>query len=173
MALADRVVLMRDGRIEQQGPPEEIYHHPATLFAAQFFGQPPINTVPAEIVRADARVTELALDGDQSERVVLGPLDRDAIRGTRVTMAVRPEAFGTTADPRRIALAPRKVEFVEWFGGERHVLLGTGPAAVTWRTSGDAQVAAGDVIALDIANDCVHLFGSDGAVIRRGPLPND
>jgi len=171
MALADRVVLMRDGRIEQQGTPEEIYHRPATLFAARFFGQPPINTMPGRIARADARSTEIVLDDPDAERLVLGPLDATAGPGASVTVAMRPEALGTSGGHGRITLAPRRAEFVEWFGGERHVRLGVGPTSWVWRTTADKPVAVGDTIKLDIPTDCVHLFDSSGAAMGHAPLP--
>ena len=45
MTMADRVVLMRDGRVEQNGPPEELYSRPATSFTARFIGTPPMNLI--------------------------------------------------------------------------------------------------------------------------------
>src|SRR6478736_1824678 len=48
MTMADRVVLMRDGHIEQNGPPEELYSRPATAFTARFIGTPPMNLIPGE-----------------------------------------------------------------------------------------------------------------------------
>ncbi|MFL5321910.1 MAG: ABC transporter ATP-binding protein [Myxococcaceae bacterium] len=50
MTLSDRVVLMKQGAIEQEGPPEELYRNPRTLFAARFFGAPRINVVPPEVL---------------------------------------------------------------------------------------------------------------------------
>jgi sn-glycerol 3-phosphate transport system ATP-binding protein len=48
MTMADRIVLMRDGKIEQNGPPQELYNRPATAFAARFIGTPPMNLLPGE-----------------------------------------------------------------------------------------------------------------------------
>ncbi|WP_374408853.1 ABC transporter ATP-binding protein [Pelagerythrobacter sp.] len=172
MALADRIVLMRDGRIEQQGTPEALYHRPATLFAAGFFGQPPINTLPGRIVRADTRGTAIALGGGEAETIVLGPLAEPVSPGTDVTVAVRPEALTLEAGGGRIPLAPRRAAFVEWFGGERHVRLGEDPGGLVWRTAGDTPVAAGDTVALNVPAEAVHLFASDGGALGRAPLPN-
>jgi ABC-type sugar transport system ATPase subunit len=91
--------------------------------------------------------------------------------GGPVTVAIRPEALGTTGGPGRATLAPRPAEFVEWFGGERHVRLGNGPTALVWRTAGDTPVTVGDTVTLDIARDSVHLFASDGAALDHLSLP--
>jgi sn-glycerol 3-phosphate transport system ATP-binding protein len=48
MTMADRIVLMREGRIEQNGPPQELYNRPATAFAARFIGTPAMNLIPGE-----------------------------------------------------------------------------------------------------------------------------
>jgi sn-glycerol 3-phosphate transport system ATP-binding protein len=47
MSMADQVILMRDGRVEQAGPPDELYARPATTFAARFIGTPPMSILPA------------------------------------------------------------------------------------------------------------------------------
>lgn len=169
MALADRIVLMRDGRIEQQGTPEDLYCRPATLFAAEFFGQPPINSLPGRILRADARETEIAVGDD--ERIVLGPLTGPVPARGDVVVAIRPEALAARAGGDTVALAPRAVAFVEWFGGERHARLGAGDAALVWRTTGDRPITAGESIALHVAPDKVHLFDNEGRAVPHTALP--
>ncbi|MGV2497100.1 ABC transporter ATP-binding protein [Pelagerythrobacter aerophilus] len=170
MALADRIVLMRDGRIEQQGTPEDLYCRPATLFAAEFFGQPPINRLPGRILRADTRRTEIAI-GD-GESIVLGPLTGGGPARDDVVVAIRPEALTARPDGGTIALAPRAVAFVEWFGGERHAQLGTGDTALVWRTAGDRLIATGESITLHVAPAKVHLFDDEGRAVPHTALPN-
>ena len=172
MALADRIVLMREGRIEQQGTPEELYHRPATLFAARFFGQPPINALPGRIVRADGRETEVAIGAQGGERITLGPLAAAVDENAEVTVGIRPEALSAVPVEGGVQLAPRKVAFAEWFGGERHVQLGEGDTALAWRTAGDSLAAPGDRVALHAARDRIHLFASDGKALPRAALPN-
>ena len=172
MALADRIVLMREGKIEQQGTPEDLYHRPATLFAAEFFGQPPINTLVGTIVRADAAATHIAIGQAGGERLALGPLEHPLQEGSPVTVGIRPEALTAVAGEGRIALAPRRAAFVEWFGGERHVRLGQGTAALVWRTSGDAAIAVGDTVSLHAPAGALHLFESAGSALAFAPLPN-
>ncbi len=85
-AIADQVVLMRAGLIEQQGPPEEIYRHPATLFAARFFGL--TNLVPATVQGCDG--DDVRLDTPLGPVTVPGACD--ARPGDGVTLVIRPEA---------------------------------------------------------------------------------
>jgi ABC-type sugar transport system ATPase subunit len=172
MALADRIVLLREGRIEQQGTPEELYRRPATLFAARFFGQPPINTLRGRIVHADDRRTEIAVGAQDGERIALAPLAEPLHPNASVIVAIRPEALSAAPFEGAIALAPRKIAFAEWFGGERHIQLGEGDTALAWRAPGDTAVVMGEEIRLHVAHDRIHLFGDDGAALPLAALPN-
>lgn len=170
MALADRIVLMREGRIEQEGTPEDIYHRPASLFAARFFGQPPINTLQARIDRADEHGT-LVVTECSGERLSLSPL-RESQRGSAdVIVAVRPEALTTAAGDGRIAFATRRVRYVEWYGGECHVGLGDDGDTLIWRAVRANGIAPGDRIALYAEPLDIHLFAADGQALERAPLP--
>ena len=60
MTLADRIVVLKDGRVEQVGTPMELYHHPGNLFVAQFIGSPAMNIVPATVEKAGA-ATKIAI----------------------------------------------------------------------------------------------------------------
>ncbi|WP_338446245.1 ABC transporter ATP-binding protein [Pelagerythrobacter marensis] len=170
MALADRIVLMREGKIEQDATPEEIYRRPASLFAARFFGQPPINTLPGHIVHADERGTQVAT-AHSGESLFLPPLRCAPPDGQEVVVAVRPEALSAVADEGRIAFASRRVKYVEWYGGECQVGLGQGTDALIWRAIGKAGLVPGDTIALHAAPGDIQLFGADGRALERPPLP--
>ncbi len=89
--MADRIICMREGRIEQVGSPNELYHRPASLFVAGFIGSPPINLIPGEVRDGALRVGDTAL-----------PLT--GAKGG-VTLGLRPEhlAFGETGMAGRIA----------------------------------------------------------------------
>ncbi|MCS6799113.1 MAG: sn-glycerol-3-phosphate ABC transporter ATP-binding protein UgpC [Myxococcota bacterium] len=74
MTLADRLVVLRDGRIEQEGSPLEVYHAPATRFVAGFLGSPAMNFVPARLEEGRVRAAglDLAVDRDERREVVVG-----------------------------------------------------------------------------------------------------
>lgn len=171
MALADRIVLLRDGGIEQHGTPEELYHRPTSLFAARFFGQPAINALPARVVQADDNGLEVAT-GHEGERLVLPPRTAGPLpAGSCVTLAVRPEALAAAPGDGRVRFAPRAVAYAEWFGGERHVGLGTGDGALTWRAMGGPAPETGAAVTLWAEAHDVLVFAPDGQAMASAPLP--
>ncbi|HEY6511151.1 MAG TPA: ABC transporter ATP-binding protein [Burkholderiaceae bacterium] len=94
MTMADRIVLMRDGRIEQQGAPLDLYERPATKYVAGFLGSPAMNFIPAQLVAEGgglavrlADATLLVLPASRSDRYA-------AQRDRAVTLGVRPEHIG-------------------------------------------------------------------------------
>ncbi|MBW1659705.1 MAG: ABC transporter ATP-binding protein [Deltaproteobacteria bacterium] len=88
MSLADRIILMRDGRIEQQAPPDEIYRRPANVFAAYFIGSPGMNLFPVTLEDRDL------LLGKESRRLPIPEeiISKLAVTGRReFVMGIRPE----------------------------------------------------------------------------------
>lgn len=90
MTLADRIVVLRDGRIEQVGSPLEIYHNPNNIFVAGFIGSPKINLLPAEVVNAyqgqiQVRVPALGLDH------LIFSLEAPVNEGQKISIGFRPE----------------------------------------------------------------------------------
>jgi sn-glycerol 3-phosphate transport system ATP-binding protein len=114
MTMADRVVLMRDGHIEQNGPPEELYSRPATAFTARFIGTPPMNLIPGEgrtigirpehirIVSQDGRPARVrSVEHLGADSIVICEIDGQPI-------AVRQSGFSKAApgDDIRLAWTP-------------------------------------------------------------------
>ena len=134
MTLADRIVVMRDGRIEQVGTPDEVYHAPASDFVAGFIGSPPMNLLPARTARdGDGLVVAVpggpALPLDPALFPGVGP-DRD------VTLGLRPEAIAPErmAGPMaRPAAFDADITLVEPLGGEALIFLRLGEAEITAR----------------------------------------
>ena len=94
MTLADRIVLLKDGQIEQQGAPLELFERPATRFVASFLGSPQMNFVPASLIDDESAISVALDDGN----TLALPLDRHAAlaprAGQAVTFGVRPEHMG-------------------------------------------------------------------------------
>ena len=91
MTLADRIVLMRDGRIEQQGAPLELFERPATRFVAGFLGSPAMNFIPCRVQRMDGGPAIVFSDG---RSLVLDPARAAALgahEGRTMTVGIRPE----------------------------------------------------------------------------------
>ncbi len=162
MTLANRIVVMSEGRIEQVGAPLDLYAAPATLHVARAIGSPGMNLMPAMIEEADADgVTVRLPDGHAVRASVAGAA------GATVTLGVRPEhlvpdAAGPFAGP---------VELFERLGPLSFAHLGARGAigTVVAQLPGDRRVTLGETLAFGIAPDRVHLFGSDGRALPRLP----
>ncbi|MED5619671.1 ABC transporter ATP-binding protein [Ideonella sp. BN130291] len=141
MTLADRVVVLRDGAIEQVGSPLQLYDQPANRFVAQFIGTPQMNVVElAELPMAAAQARNAAFVG------------------------VRPEALRLT-DAGRGQIAAQ-VELVEALGAETLVYLHTQRGAqIVLRQNSRTSLAAGDAVGVDVDVSHLHLFDTEGRLL--------
>jgi lactose/L-arabinose transport system ATP-binding protein len=92
MTLADKIVVLRGGNIEQIGAPLDLYDNPANQFVAGFVGSPKMNFVKAEVVGAQANAITIALSSDKTVRLRL-PVAGMVEPGAQVTLGIRPEHF--------------------------------------------------------------------------------
>ena len=156
MTLADRMVVMNQGRIEQVGPPMEVYNRPATRFVAGFVGSPAMNFIPVRRLPDAAAFAAVAVPGDAcvTTRVAAASLDAEGL-----FLGVRPESL-TPNDAGPLA---GSVEMIERLGDRSylHVQLQDGLMVVADATR-RAEPALGDTIHLDIDAARVHLFDSAG-----------
>ena len=155
MTLADRIVVLNEGRIEQVGTPMDIYLRPASRFVATFVGSPTINLLPATMTQDEGRAVATLPDGTRLYTAVAmaGMAAGDAHIGLRAEH-VRIKADGA------IAATAHVVERL----GERtlvHARLADGSALVA-EDVGVSAVRAGDAIRLAIDGSAAHLFDADG-----------
>lgn len=149
MTMADRIVVLRAGRLEQEGSPLTLYNSPANRFVAGFIGSPRMNFLPA-IVSSEGVVVEglgaLALTGF------------GASAGTAVTLGVRPEHF-EFGDAGGL---PGTVDLVEHMGGESYVYvtLANGER-ITVRRPGQTSMTGGDTVHASVQAEQAHLFHTD------------
>ena len=150
MTMADRIVVMHDGRVEQIGTPLNLYDHPGNLFVAQFVGSPAMNVIEGTVRRANGAGHVEAAGG------VLWPLGAAAAsEGQAVAYGVRPEHLGLTSASGGV---PAEIIVVEPTGAETELLVQAGAAQLTLVTHGRPQVNPGDRIGLSIEPGAVHLF---------------
>jgi multiple sugar transport system ATP-binding protein len=155
MTMADRIVVMHDGVVEQIGAPLELYDHPRNLFVAQFIGSPAMNVVNGKLRRAGGDTVVETQDG------VRWPVLREpaAADGADVSYGVRPEHLAVvqsgTADS-----VPAEVVVVEPTGAETELLVRSGSSDITVVTHGRSKINPGDQIALRVAPGSVHVFDS-------------
>jgi multiple sugar transport system ATP-binding protein len=161
MTMADKIVVLRLGRIEQVGTPLDLYNKPANKFVAGFIGSPQMNFV-AVTAGADGAVAP-GFGGS-----VLVPGARVAT-GTALTLGVRPEHLSLQPQPGALAL-PITVAQVEQLGG-LSLIYGTLPGEdtrVTVQSAGQVRTAVGDTLIAYAPAEVCHLFAADEAakVIR-------
>jgi multiple sugar transport system ATP-binding protein len=150
MTMADRIVVMHDGRIEQIGAPLELYDRPDNLFVAQFIGSPAMNVVNGTLRRSNGNAYVEAEGG------TMWPLPAGAgADGQPVALGVRPEHL--VLGDRDTAVAG-EIVVVEPTGAETELLVQVGAAQVTLVTSGRPGVNPGERVALTIEPGMAHLF---------------
>ncbi len=159
MTMADRIVVLRDGIVEQSGAPIELYARPRNQFVAGFLGAPQMNFLPA--IATD---TPFAFSVDDSRAsVIAGERARALPPAAAAMIGIRPEHLSLSADGPLAAT----VEAVELLGAETivHARLASGPA-ITVSVRGIASLRPGAVIPLAFDPRFVHVFDADGLTLE-------
>ena len=136
MTLADRIVVMADGRIEQIGTPMDLFNHPKNIFVASFIGSPPMNQIEAEVEAKDGKL--FANFGDHSlELPAINELSATD-HGRKVTLGIRPEHIMTQPDASSSPISI-ELDLIETLGSEAllHSTMMGKPFVVKAETHGD------------------------------------
>ncbi|KQR30411.1 glycerol-3-phosphate ABC transporter ATP-binding protein [Rhizobium sp. Leaf155] len=152
MTMADHVVVMRAGVIEQQGAPLELYDRPVNRFVAGFIGSPAMNFVAA-IAAEDGRTLVLNFGGKSEPQTIMSPVAFTP--GARVTVGIRPEHI--TLAPPGSSTITLPVGIVETTGSATSVTTATHPE-MTVALQGRSNVKAGDNVGFNIDPASLHLF---------------
>ncbi|WP_349435445.1 sn-glycerol-3-phosphate ABC transporter ATP-binding protein UgpC [Pararhizobium sp. A13] len=155
MTLATRIAVMRNGRIEQLGTPEDVYDHPATLYVAGFVGSPPMNVLDGVVMGEGVR-----LDGS-GQAIALPARFKAVSVGRRVKIGVRPEALRLAGDSAEQPSLEVEIEVVELTGPE---LVVTGRASgqrVTACLPPRTKLGVGTKQAFAFDEDMLHLFDAE------------
>lgn len=153
MTLADRLVILNEGCVEQIGTPMQIYQHPASMFVAGFLGSPAMNFIPASL---DATGRQIII-----EDMVTFDHDLDHLKpyaGRSIMLGVRPEAI--QIDGNDAFSMPFEVETTESLGADTLIyghLLGM-PELITCRATGNQADLAGQRVSISVALDDLHYF---------------
>ncbi|WGF88495.1 ABC transporter ATP-binding protein [Marinivivus vitaminiproducens] len=164
MTLADRIVVLNGGRIEQVGAPLDLYDRPENLFVAGFLGNPKMNFIETKVTGIEGGRIKVDLPGGRSTTV---EGDAGGLKvGDPVTLGVRAESLDVASDGPLAGTA----EVVEHPGGEVLVYVNVGGSMVVAKLPGHAPVRVGDAIAFDIRPGGAHLFAADGKAVGRPQL---
>jgi multiple sugar transport system ATP-binding protein len=155
MTMGARIAVMESGRLQQVGPPQEVYDRPANLFVAEFIGSPAMNFLEAE--PADDGTLKTA---DAS--IALTDAQASALRANTgdVVVGIRPEHLVPLEGEGRsfAATFTGKVDLVESLGSELHVIVTLEHRTVVVRVPAPLRVAAGAQLRLGVAAQHLHLF---------------
>lgn len=179
MTMADRIVVINDGVIEQVGTPLDLYNRPANLFVAGFLGSPRMNIFPAHVQASTDGAVDLELGRQAAVAVPLRNGDERPQPGADVLLGVRPESFRLgAAEGLRIN---GTVRVVESLGRETLLYVDTAPIAVARSEVEQGYVAVHQASQQNYAPDSpvtlivdprdVFLFAADGRTIRSPDQP--
>ncbi|KZK79351.1 Maltose/maltodextrin import ATP-binding protein MalK [Pseudovibrio sp. W64] len=155
MTLADKIVVLQSGRIEQVGSPRELYERPNNLFVAQFIGSPKMNIIPVEF---SGNTFTLAGFSEQPSPF------RDN-EGTPVKLGIRPEHISVV--PPAEAAVTGTVEHVEYLGADLFIYVAAkGLGTILVRLSGLEHYSAGNTVGLSFDPALTHFFGADDKAER-------
>jgi len=148
--MANRIVVMRAGSIEQIGAPLQVYDRPVNRFVASFIGSPGMNFLPGRLADGGAHF----LSGDVSLALAAARPDLD---GRAVTLGIRPEHISLSADG-----VPASVHVVEPTGYETIAVLKVAGTEMTMLAPERLALRPQQRVSLTLRRDCVHFFDADG-----------
>ena len=162
MTLADRIVVMRDGYIEQTGKPIDIFQNPLNTFVAGFIGSPPMNLLPAEVVVEDGKF-RLHLNDNFKVPVPERP-ESGIADGQKVVMGLRTEDIVLVDENGTFAqdwMIDGTVDVVEPLGSETNLHMDIAGVKAAAKCDGRRQVAAGDTLKLGLNLEHLHIFDEE------------
>jgi multiple sugar transport system ATP-binding protein len=165
MTMADRIVVLNHGRVEQIGTPLELYRQPANRFVAGFIGSPKMNFLDVRVLAVDGGRITIELPGGTPLAV---PVGADGVAaGQTLTLGIRPEHLLEGTTPMDGSLAG-EVLVVEHLGGETLVHLRLpDDRTIQIKGSGDSAAADGQRITVGFGLRHVHLFNENGIALGR------
>ncbi|MEQ9516753.1 ABC transporter ATP-binding protein [Roseitalea porphyridii] len=164
MTLADVIVVLNAGRVEQQGTPLDLYNRPENTFVAGFIGSPRMNLMEASVVMGEDGGLDLMAGG--THRIALPPVS-GLSPGDNVTFGIRPEHL-EIVDADRADMSAT-VDLTEQLGGETYLFCTPeGLPQITVHQLGQFPVSEGEMVHLRLKREVLHLFGDDGKVIANG-----
>jgi multiple sugar transport system ATP-binding protein len=164
MTLADRIVVLQSGRIEQVGPPMSLYEHPCNLFVAGFIGSPGINLIDAVLVDAQPQMAVVRSRGGELIRCAV---DASSARpGDAVKLGVRPEHLRAGASENAVQT---RVTFVESLGSMTYAYCSNAGVddVLTAAVEGDRAIVAEQPLSLGVPVDKTYLFDAQGRAFPR------
>ena len=165
MTMGTRIVVMKDGIVQQVAAPQEIYEHPINVFVAGFIGSPQMNFVDSKLVEKDGKVY-----ADFMGEEILLPADKAAIIkskgyvGKDVLLGIRPENLvgeQELTEAHKDSTVAAKVEVTELMGAESYIYLNKNGKQLILRTNGSTKLQVGDNTKVVLNMDKCHVFDKE------------
>lgn len=170
MTMADRIVVMNDGRIEQVGTPMQLYDHPANLFVAEFIGTPPMNVLHGRLAidsAAAATAVGTALVLDDGVRIPLEGMAVSLQENHPVSLGIRSEDITLLPLPvpeeAGVNALIARVLAIEPAGPETLIIAEFGETQLTISSKNRVALTRGDAIALQLHRERLHLFDGESS----------
>jgi multiple sugar transport system ATP-binding protein len=163
MTLADKIVVLQNGKVEQVGAPMELYHQPRNLFVAGFMGSPKMNFLPVTVVAVNGSETTVKLPSNSTVNVLV-QVGQLAV-GETATLGIRPEHLQIAQTKSALN---GEVVVVEQLGGETYlyVQMAGGDSWVV-RTDGANRSRLHDRVSIHIEGSFCHLFNAQGEAVSK------
>ncbi|TGQ04775.1 MULTISPECIES: ABC transporter ATP-binding protein [unclassified Mesorhizobium] len=180
MTMADRIVILNKGRIEQVGSPLELYANPANIFVAGFLGAPRMNFIEAKAVSVEESAVSVAAAGLPA--LSFGGIDVGGFSaGDTLTIGIRPEALHVEPSNRAMPVFSSRVRLVEQLGRETVLYVDASPLQATNSDSGTGNftlqlnkvsaIGVGATLQVGFEIGDAYLFGPDGRTLTpRKPV---
>ena len=160
MTMGDRIVILNDGELQQQGAPTEVYENPTNEFVAGFVGSPSMNFVPVGVEPNGSGLRLTGADGAFAFDLSSAYVDRHAdLDADRYTLGIRPENVSVTDAGAENSITAT-IDVVEPVGSDNFLHLDVTDEFIA-RVDSDVDLAPGDRVTLTFEESDVHLFDSD------------
>ncbi len=164
MTMSDKIVVMRDGVIQQIGPPLELYNHPVNHFVAGFIGSPPMNFLHAEIQKVGAKVSAKIEDHSIELRNVKAYAE---YVGKNAVLGIRPENLKIVDGATKGKTFEAKVEIIEPLGAEVHLYITMGKQQLIARVPPSREYEVGETIYFAPDTKKLHLFDVETEILIK------
>ena len=165
MTLADKIVVLKDGGIQQYGTPLELYHQPANVFVAKFIGTHPINTYAAQVTAVDKNTVTVTSAYFDSPITIKTHTEHTDLYGAKVTLAVRPNRL--YLDTPLDVMCRAKINLIERLGSQSVLHVNIGDATSIVVAEGTHNVSVNSTIPIYARCENFMLFDQHGVYIDR------
>ncbi|PCJ84655.1 MAG: ABC transporter ATP-binding protein [Hyphomicrobiales bacterium] len=165
MTLADRIVVLHGGIVEQVGSPMDLYHHPDNMFVARFIGSPSMNLIPCTITgHGDSALVQPAFGSSVSVPIPVS----SSVTNESGHLGVRPEHLRIAASGVE-GLFSGKVDIVEKLGENQlvHVIASDSHIPIIAKVDGNMNVTRGETVTIEATADDLHLFDNKEQAFKR------